>query len=315
MVGIVLLMLILSALAWLGALRRWPPRAWPACWMIGALIALAALLGKLRALRNSPVPVILAACAAAALAGLVAWLFFARLVPKRRPMRFLYHAAFLIFAFAIAALFPFSIAWQRGVPPEASRKLSEAHRPLAGKFGLRELNVQVLDTRGLAACVTSFSGDSANVVVSSGLVDALEPEEMGFVIAHELSHHKLKHYPARMGLAGGALLVYFLAVWLVLPRKKTDDDPPSDWRRELDLFLRWTPLHLLAGLLAALGPLALCRAQETEADLHAVEVTGDAGAARAALEKLASELPDRRRNPLELLSTHPGLDKRIAHLR
>ncbi len=315
MFAVFLLLLILSVLGCAGALRRWLPKAWPACALLGALVAAAALLGKPGQIAEAPVPVLIAALASAALAALVAWLFFCRQLPRRRKMRFLYHGAFVIFAFGLAALFPFRVFWGRGAPPAASRELSRAHLGLARRFGLRELNVRVLGGRAPAACVTSFSGDSARVIVSSGLNEMLEPEEMGFVIAHELSHHSLRHYPVRVGLAAAALLAYFLAAWLIGRRRDADDDSPPDWKDELEIFLRRLPLYLAAGILAAIGPLAICRAQETEADLYAVAISGDANAGRSALEKLARRLPSRRRNPLEFLSTHPDLEGRIARLR
>ncbi len=315
MIAVVALLVGLSALAWLGVLRRWSPNGWLLCTLFGCLVAIAVLLASLGALLESPIAVTLATCGTTVPVGLLAGLFFYRLLPARSAMRFFYHGAFAIFLGGIAILFPFNALWQKRLPPEANGKLSERYQGLATKFGLKRLSISIRGERAPMACVTSFSGDSASIVVSSGLNDMLAPEEMRFVIAHELAHHQLKHYPVRIMLAVTALAFYFLVAWLTMWRRDASDDSEPDGRREVDLFLRRAPLYLLMGLLAALGPLAYCRAQEAEADLKAAELTGSPEAGRAALEKLARALPGRRLNPLECLSSHPCLQKRIDCLR
>jgi Zn-dependent protease with chaperone function len=317
MAGVFLLLVALSALAWLGGLRRWSPRPWILCAILGGLVGIAVLPAAGRELQAAPLPVILVACFGAMLAGCVAWLFFCRLLPARRKMRFFYHGAFVIVLGGIGVLFPFRGLWQERLSPADNQQLSETHRGIAGKFGLQKLNISVLGGQFPTAYVTSFSGDAASIVVSSSLNDMLKAEEMQFVIAHELSHHQLKHYPARVLLAVAALLFYFLATWLMLRRRDPKDPaegPDSDGGQELEIFLRRVPMYLLVGVLAALGPLAYCRAQETEADLLAVKITGNARAARATLEKLAQELPSRRHNRFQILSLHPCLQERIERV-
>jgi Zn-dependent protease with chaperone function len=249
------------------------------------------------------------------LIGLVMGLFFFRLILKRRFMRFLYHGAFLIFLIGIAILFPFRAVWSSQPPPEIGQELSREHQLLAKSFGLQRLDISIRSSQFPMAHVTSFSGDSASILVSSGLNDMLEPDEMGFVIAHELTHHKLKHYPIRMLLAVGVLLFYFLITWLIMRRKDSSNGPDSSGQDEIGFFLRRIPLYFLVGLVISLAPLGQCRVQETKADLYAIKVTGNAEAGRSALEKLAQAVPSRRHDPFEFFSLHPCLEKRIKRLR
>ena len=302
-------------MTWLGILRRLSANRWVFCFLLGALVSTAVFIVSMLKSPDPLLPVILAACGTMLLVGLVTVLFFFRLIPKRRPMRFLYHGAFLIFLIGIAVLFPFRVVWSSQTPPEIGQELSRAHQTLAKSFGLQKLNIFIQGSRFPMAQVTSFSEDSANILVSAGLNDMLDHDEMAFVIAHELTHNKLKHYPVRMLLGAGVLLFYFLITWLIIRRKDSSDGTDSSGQDEIGLFLRRIPMYFLVGLLVSLGPLGQCRVQEIKADLYAVKITGNAEAGRSALEKLAQAVPSRRYDTFELFSMHPCLEKRIERLR
>lgn len=162
--------------------------------------------------------------------------------------------------------------------------------------------------------------DDAAVVVSAGLLRALGDRELAGVLAHELSHVRqgdgrllrlatvLGHLTSSLSRAG--LLVTLLLLpaalfgWVSVP-----------WQV--------LPLLLVAPLAANGLLLALSRRRELEADLGAVELTGDPAGLASALARLER----RQRSLLERLlgvpadvvppwlRTHPTTDVRIRRLR
>jgi Zn-dependent protease with chaperone function len=315
MAAVLIALLALSALAWTGFLRRGDPHGWIACLVFGFPVALAVFLASRIGTAEPLLPVLVVAVGTGAILALAARLFLGRLALARPSWRFLYHGALLVLTAAVAAFFPFRTFRAERIPTGPPPDLSARHHALASRFGLNALNVTVHPSSRPGAQVTSFTGDAATITVTRGLAELFDRDEMDFALAHELSHHALKHYPLRVGLAAVGLLFYFIAsAWLLRRRRAPPDADPS-CARETETFLRWIPVHLTLVLAASLGPLAYCRAQEAEADRKAVEVTGNPAAARSALEKLAAAVPDRREDPLEFLAVHPDIAKRMRLLK
>ena len=187
----------------------------------------------------------------------------------------------------------------------------------AGIEGSRVFEVdKSVDTRALNAYVVGV-GDTKRIVLYDTLLEKLTPDEILFVLGHEMGHYALRHVLIQLAL--NWLLAMF-ALWVVhrsagsLLRRFGHrfgfdrlDDPAS------------IPLLLLLTSLVsfAIQPVALAfsRHQEREADRFGLEITRDNRAAATAFVKLQQEnLTVPRPAPLYQLwqSGHPSLAERIT---
>ncbi|MFE6050678.1 M48 family metalloprotease [Kitasatospora sp. NPDC056446] len=192
---------------------------------------------------------------------------------------------------------------------------------LAERDGVRVRDVLVADasrrTTALNAYVSGF-GATRRIVAYDTLLTTAEPREVELVVAHELGHVKHRDVPAgtALGAVGAAVAVAVLGLL-------------GSWRPLLDAAgaadaADPRALPLLAALAALLGALsgpaqcAVSRRIEARADLHALELTGDAEQfvamqRRLALANVSDVDPPRA---LELLfATHPSATRRIAAAR
>lgn len=160
------------------------------------------------------------------------------------------------------------------------------------------------------------------IAMTDGLLRSLNSREMTGVLAHEIAH--VRHNDIWvMGLADvigrltgilsllGQILLFFYLVSLPFQQGFTE--------------IPWLALLLLifAPTLSALLQLALSRTREFNADLGAVELTGDALGLASALQKMEQSeasllerlfLPGRRIPEPSLLRTHPATKDRIERL-
>ncbi len=314
MTAAILYLLLCGLLARAGLPGRWKGRDRLQSLLFGGGLAAGLLLSGLFP-PEDPLPglLVVTGIVGAVHSGAARLLLF-RLLPGRRAYRFLYHGALLLLALGTAFLFPFREFWPGRPPAAAGQAMAENREGLAAKFGLKRLEVSVGPGDFPSAIVTSFTGEQARIVVSRGLVDLFDPAEMDFAVAHELSHHRRRDFPLRLAVIAAALTVFFLVVRMRWRRRDAGGAAEAAPENELEVFLVRTPLLLLLLFVAALGPLAFCRAQETSADREAVRITGNRPAAQSALEKLARRAPAHRRPFLEFLETHPGLDTRMKEL-
>ncbi len=164
------------------------------------------------------------------------------------------------------------------------------------------------------------SRDDAAVTVTAGLLEHLNRRELVGVLAHEVAH--IRHNDLQvLGLAdlvsratvffswmGQLFLLLNLPLWLAAGYN-----------------VPWLAVFLLifAPTLTALLQLALSRSREFDADLGAVELTGDPRGLASALYKLETYqvnflerifLPGRRVPEPSLLRTHPATEERIRRL-
>ncbi|MGH7515844.1 MAG: M48 family metallopeptidase [Gemmatimonadales bacterium] len=196
-----------------------------------------------------------------------------------------------------------------------ARILDQASR--AGIEGSRVYEVdKSVDTKALNAYVAGF-GTTKRIVLYDTLLEQLTPEEILFVLGHEMGHYALRHVLVLVTM--NWLLVLF-ALWVVhrsagsLLRRFGGrfgfdrlDDPAS------------VPLLLLLTSLVSfvIQPLALAfsRYQEREADRFGLEITRDNRAAATAFVKLQQEnLTVPRPAPLYTFwrAGHPSLAERIT---
>ncbi len=194
-------------------------------------------------------------------------------------------------------------------------ELEQRLRALAARFGVGDADILRMDmsrqTRKANAFVTGI-GRTHRIVLGDTLIDGFEPDEIEFVVAHELGHY-VKRDTWR-AIAIGELLVtgLFAIAYALTPAAKADE-------------LRDRPL-LVARLYAtmlfasqAFRPLlfAFSRSREWAADRFALEATRDPAAGAAAFRRL------RDRNLADadppswyelFFSSHPSLRRRIDAL-
>ena len=161
--------------------------------------------------------------------------------------------------------------------------------------------------------------DDASIALSDGLLRSMSRREIAGILAHELNHIRhndlwimqmadnMSRVTHAMSLAGQLMLLFFLPFYLVTGTR-------VPWIIIL--------LLILAPMLSTLLQMALSRTREYDADLGALEITGDPDGLASALEKLDVYqknlvnilLPGRKNPDPSLLRTHPHTEKRREKL-
>lgn len=140
----------------------------------------------------------------------------------------------------------------------------------------------------------AFATLGGNMMIYQGLIDAVESEQgLAFVIAHEIAHIQHRH-PIRAVARGLSLSIVTALVF------------------------GQTDLSQLAGVGGNLALLDYSRAQETEADIWALNALnqyyGHVAGADELFHTLQQKTAQSRLVPPEWLSTHPDLALRIEQL-
>jgi Zn-dependent protease with chaperone function len=166
-------------------------------------------------------------------------------------------------------------------------------------------------TRKANAAVVGW-GNTRRIIVSDTLLENFSGEEIEVIMAHELCHHVKNHI--WQGLALQSLLTFagFYAAYRILPSFSAH----FGMRNVADI----ADLPLLALVMSVLSVLLLplvnyfSRHLETEADLYALDITGDALAFVSSMEKLADiNLANKTPNRIIefLFYSHPCVEDRI----
>lgn len=197
--------------------------------------------------------------------------------------------------------------------------------------GLPTPKVYIVDDPSPNAFATGRNPKNAVVAVTSGLLQALEKEELEGVLAHELAH--IGNYDIRLatvvtGLVSVVAFVSDIFQWSLWGGG--DDDSPSP------IFLVLAIVSaILAPLIATVIQLAISRRREYLADATAALITRYPEGLARALEKISSAQPMNQAHsatahlyiasPLggkragsfiaSLFSTHPPAKDRIKRLR
>ena len=217
------------------------------------------------------------------------------------------------------------------------RQLLNVVRELSIAAGIPEPAVYTIEDSAPNAFATGRSPERASIAVTTGLLDALDREELQGVIGHELSH--VRNLDIRFALLIGVLVgtIVLLADWTLRyafffgggrSRKGKGGGAQT-------IFLVvGLLLAILAPLVARIVQLAVSRQREYLADATSVELTRNPGGLERALAKIAGdqevlEVANRAThhlyivNPIKkfearsrgLLSTHPPIVGRINRLR
>ena len=192
---------------------------------------------------------------------------------------------------------------------------------LAERDGVEVDEVLVADasrrTTSLNAYVSGF-GSSRRIVVYDTLLAGATPEEVALVVAHELGHAKRNDVlvGTLLGALGAAAGVCALA--LVLSSRRLLRRAGATGMGDP----RVVPLVLLlvavTSLLTAPVTNLVSRKVEARADLHALELTGDATVFVESQRRLAlTNLSDLQPHPVAyaFFATHPSVAERLALAR
>jgi len=179
------------------------------------------------------------------------------------------------------------------------------------------------------AFATGRSHEHAVVCFTRGILQALPPEELEGVVAHELAHIKHRHMlvgTVAATMAGAITMIGAIARWgAILGTGRDSDNNP----------FAVLAMAIVAPIAAVIIQLAISRQNEFQADRTGGEISGDplslAGALRR-LESHARKIPMRVNpaaaqlaivNPLQggrgggitsLFRTHPSTDERVERL-
>jgi STE24 endopeptidase len=199
------------------------------------------------------------------------------------------------------------------------RALEQRIQQLAARAGIPDSRIYEVrksdETRRVNAYVTGFGG-TKRIVLWDTLVDRLGPDEVTFVVGHEIGHFVLRHTLTVIVLATLLVTLSLYAVhrvsgWLIARFGRSFGFDRVDDVASLPLLALVGGFVMLAATPAAL---ALSRWQEREADRFGLEITrNNPAAARAFVRLQEDNLAVPRTGLLFRLwrGSHPDLGDRI----
>lgn len=196
----------------------------------------------------------------------------------------------------------------------------------------------VIEDSSLNAYATGFRPEKSYIVVTTGLIEKLNRQELEGVIAHEMSHIKnedIKVMLLAAGLVGATVLLADLMFRMFIYAPKSGSDNKKDIRIILAIIGFWLFLIVISPFIAEMIKLAISRRREYLADANGALLTRYPEGLASALEKIKNDpdpLVDKankatahmfistpfrdKGSPLRnLFSTHPPIDDRIRRLR
>jgi heat shock protein HtpX len=249
----------------------------------------------------------------------------------------------MIIAFALAVIMNFGSYWfsdkivlrmysASEVSESDAPELYAAVRNLSMKAGLPMPRVFIIPDETPNAFATGRNEKHAVVAVTQGILRILNREELEGVIAHELSH--IKDRDILIGsiaatIAGAIMMLANMAQWAAIFGGGRSDDEEGGGGGTIGLIV----MAILAPIAATLIQMAISRSREYLADSEGAQVSGNPYGLASALEKLssASQVVPMHANPstahmfivnplsgrslMNLFSTHPPIEERVARLR
>jgi heat shock protein HtpX len=249
----------------------------------------------------------------------------------------------MVVAFLFAGLMNFAsywwsdriVLWMYGAQEVTEAQAPEFHtlvRRLAQRAGLPMPRVYIIPTDTPNAFATGRNPEHAAVAATQGILRILTPDELEGVISHELGHVRNRDIlisTVAATMAGAIMMLARMAQWAAIfggGRSGEDDEGGAG-------ILGMLILAILAPLAAMLIQMAISRAREYQADATGAQISRKPWALADALEKLeraATALPLdanpatahlfivnplRGMSILNLFSTHPPIEERVARLR
>ena len=250
----------------------------------------------------------------------------------------------MVVAFVFAGLMNFVSYWWSDkivLRMYGAREVSEADAPgfhalvrgLAQRAGLPMPKVYIIPTDTPNAFATGRNPQHAAVAATEGILRLLTSDELEGVIGHELGHVRNRDIltsTVAATLAGAIMMLSRMAQWAALfGGGRTSDDDEGGAGGIIGMLV----LAILAPLAAMLIQMAISRSREYQADATGAQISHKPWALADALEKLerASTAIPMNANPatahlfivnplsgssiLNLFSTHPPVEARVARLR
>jgi len=251
----------------------------------------------------------------------------------------------MIVAFVFAGLMNFAsywwsdriVLWTYGAQEVSEAEAPDFHalvRRLAQRAGLPMPKVYIIPTDTPNAFATGRNPQHAAVAATEGILRILNPDELEGVMAHELGHVRNRDIlisTVAATLAGAIMMLARMAQFAAMfgGGRHGDDEEGGGAGGILGMIL----LAILAPLAAMLIQMAISRAREYVADATGAQISRKPWALADALEKLeraATAMPMNASpstahlfivNPLRgssllnLFSTHPPVEERVARLR
>lgn len=218
----------------------------------------------------------------------------------------------------------------REVDSRQAPELYDMVGSLARNANLPMPRVYIIPKQAPNAFATGRNPEHAVVAVTEGLMRLMNRDEIMGVLAHELAHVKdrdilISSIAATM--AGAIMVLANMARWAAIFGGGSRDE--EDGMGGLGLIV----MSIFAPIAALIIQMAVSRAREYEADAVGARIAGNSNGLANALEKLgvySKRLPMEANpstahmfivNPLSgrslmnLFSTHPPLEERVARLR
>ena len=218
------------------------------------------------------------------------------------------------------------------IDPQAFPQLEQLLRNLCLKAQLPMPSLYLIPSPSPNAFATGRNPEHAAVAVTQGILNILTPQELEGVLAHELSHVRNRDIlisSIAATLAGAIMMVANMARWAAIlggVRRSDEDDNGGG-------LLGLVVMTIVAPVAAVIIQMAISRSREYLADATGARISGNPLGLASALEKLSlasQRIPLDARpetahlfimsplagsNILNLFSTHPPLEERIARLR
>ncbi len=240
----------------------------------------------------------------------------------------------MLTAFIFALLLNFGTYWYsdkivlkmyRAKPLKDEPELKEAVEKLAKKAGIPVPKLYFIDSRNPNAFATGRNPDNSAIVVSKGLLGALDDDEIEGVLAHEMSHIKNRDTLVSTIAATMAGAITFMSRFALFFGGGRN-------RQGGNLF-SFLFMLILAPIAALLIRMAISRNREYLADKTGAVISGKPLKLAGALEKIehySKQVPMRTGseatshlfiiNPFNtslsgLFSTHPSTEERVRRLK
>lgn len=249
----------------------------------------------------------------------------------------------LVIAFVFTVLLNFGSYWFSDrivLAMYGAHQVSEAEAPglyrivhnLTLQAGLPMPRLYIISSEAANAFATGRNPEHAAVAVTEGILRLMTERDLTGVLAHELAHVKNRDIlisSIAATLAGAIMMIANMARWAMIFGGTNRDNEREGGGGVLGLIL----MSILAPLAALIIQMAISRTREFAADATGARFSGDPLGLASALEKLgfASERipldaspqsahlfivnPLSGRSFMQLFSTHPPLQERIARLR
>lgn len=234
---------------------------------------------------------------------------------------------YILFSYYSSAKLSLAMNGAKQIEKRDNPRLYRVVENLAITEGLPMPKVYMIDDKALNAFATGRNPQHASVAITTGLLDALNDQELEGVMAHELGH--VKNYDIRVSMLAFALVAVVAIISDIIIRSTwfRDDDNNS----QIGVLIG-VAAALIAPLIATMIQLAISRKREYLADATGALTTRYPEGLIGALEKIEAKGSVLRRqnnstahlffaNPLRkgfisgLFSTHPPIDERIARLK